>query len=136
MGYKSKVVISISKPAMTYCIATGVVFPSIFQNFFREKLEFNEVFILENTKWYRSYSEVEAVYTFIDMLNDVHDEIPPLKPNDLPHIALMRVGEDPGDVEDTDGAYEHGLFVLQSVDILYKNGLNSYHLEEIEHAST
>jgi|TARA_R110000744_G_scaffold119359_2_gene222768 hypothetical protein len=135
MGYSSKVVISISKPAMAYCIATGVVFPSIFQECLREKLEFNEVFIFEDTKWYESYPEVAAVYTFIDMLNDVHDEIPPLRPNDLPHIALMRVGEDPGDVEHTDGAYEHGLCILQSIDIDYECGLDSY-LEEIEHAST
>ena len=135
MGYSSKVVISISKPAMAYCIATGVVFPSIFQECLREKLEFNEVFIFEDTKWYESYPEVTAVYTFIDMLNDVHDEIPPLRPNDLPHIALMRVGEDPGDVEHTDGAYEHGLCTLQSIDIDYEGGLDSY-LEEIEHEST
>ena len=134
MGYRSEVKISISKPAMAYCIVTGVVFPTIFEDAIREKLEFNEVFIFDNIKWYESYPEIKEVGAFLQMLDDAHDEIPPLNPDDLPHWALVRVGEDHSDLEISEAAQEHGLYAFHGID--HEHGLNAYYIKEIKHAST
>jgi len=134
MGYRSEVKISISKPAMAYCIVTGVVFPTIFETAFREKLELNEVFIFDNIKWYESYPEIQEVNAFLQMLDNAHDEIPPLNPDDLPHWALVRVGEDPSDLEISEAAHEHGLYAFLGIN--HEHGFDPINIKEIEHAST
>lgn len=71
----------------------------------------NTYFTLSDLKWYGSYPEVDAVNAFISNLGE--------------SACLLRVGEDPNDVESIGDTYYYGFEYYMQVDYPYVED-NSY----------
>ena len=63
-------------------------------------------FTLSDLKWYGSYPSVDAVNTFIENLDE--------------SACLLRVGEDPSDIESIGDPYRYGFEYYMQVDYPYR----------------
>ena len=103
MGYRSEVVIAISKDLMPHFLTVFAKEPScrplVFKDhdYMNENYDGKETFIVSwsGIKWYEGYPEVDAITDFIDRCDG--DEIEGIK-DPWDHFRFMRLGEDSNDM--------------------------------------
>jgi len=103
MGYRSEVVIAISKDLMPHFLTVFAKEPGcrpmVFKDhdYMNEDYDGKETFVVSwsDVKWYESYPEVDAINDFIERCEG--DEIEGLE-NPWDHFRFMRLGEDTEDM--------------------------------------
>ena len=125
MGYRSEVVLAVSKPAMPHFLAVLAKFPEACNMVFKDHDTLVKDYDGEGTllvawqdiKWYDSYPEVRALSRFIDELEgDI------LEGFDLPaddyqgdHVRFVRLGEDIDDCEMRGTLHEYDINFSRSL---------------------
>ena len=103
MGYRSEVVIAISKDLMPHFLTVFAKEPNCRAMVFKDHDHMSEDYDGEGTflvswsdiKWYEGYPEVDALNHFIDKCDG--DEIEGIK-DPWDHFRFMRLGEDSNDM--------------------------------------
>ena len=111
MGYRSEVVIAISKDLMPHFLTVFAKEPDcrpmVFKDhdYMNEDYDGKETFIVSwsDVKWYEGYPEVDAINKFVDRCDG--DEIEGLE-NPWDHFRFLRLGEDSNDM--IEKGYLHG----------------------------
>ena len=107
MGYRSEVVLAVSKQAMPHFLSVLAKEPESRAMVFKhhDTLEENYdgegtlLVVWQDIKWYDSFPEVKAINEFVDELHD--DSLEGFSPNSYQgdHVRFVRLGEDMDDID-------------------------------------
>ena len=114
MGYRSEVVLAVSKKMMPHFLghlsqcddaAYKFVFMETDQKIEDYDGDGTTMFLWEGIKWYDSYPEVRAITDFIgmstDYLSSICEDVEEFQRGDYgEHFRFVRMGEDAGDTEE------------------------------------
>ncbi len=98
MGYRSTIAIAISKKAILESLLKIKTLPNAFNtaDVFDDSQKNAHYWIFESTKWYPTYTTIDAIEKFLATLND--DD-----------YGFIRIGEDQGDVEILGNPWEYDM---------------------------
>ncbi len=109
MGYRSKVVLAISKHLIPFMLLATSKNKATEELVFKDTEIFNRdyqgdkswLMVWGSIKWYDSYEEISTIMEFVEKAatDDIEFEIDGHPQSSAEHIRFVHVGEDYGDVE-------------------------------------
>jgi len=109
MGYRSQVVLAISKHLVPFMLLATSKNKATEELVFKDTETFNRdyqgdkswLMVWDSIKWYDSYEEISTIMEFVEKASndDIEFEVDGEPQSSAEHIRFVHVGEDHGDVE-------------------------------------
>lgn len=124
MGYRSEVVLAVSKPMVPHFLTVLARHPEVRQlvhdadTFDKDYEEGGMLMHWDGIKWYDSYPEIGAINKFIDDCESecVEGWVPEdERDTEYDHFKFLRIGEETDDVEEKGDFAQGDIYVTRSV---------------------